>query len=316
LKDYVVNFPEELKPELVKRDQKISLLWGSGLFQEAEKLFQEEYDLIRKYEEELPKGKRFHKGYYLHNWGVVMILQNEPAKIQEGYQKIIFAFVEDLFDHCTLEQVHELPAYKTLKLNPFINEAFLNLIENKTQKLIKSGTVPRNPEDVLKTVEEPKEIAKTEISFEQIKPTLDSYLNEQGEKPKRVFVGGNYKNIAVLNHLAEIIKNLDFFPVLANNFKLQNISEEEYENLIHDISMEMLKECSYAIFEVTISDGHLMEIERAIEFTDLKVLLVYQTTELGRKPTITRMLMAKKFEKKGYRNFTQLTPIIQDFLKR
>ncbi|HVP93538.1 MAG TPA: hypothetical protein VMS94_07360, partial [Acidobacteriota bacterium] len=108
----------------------------------------------------------------------------------------------------------------------------------------------------------------------------------------------------------------DFFPVLANNFKPQNVNEDAYETLIHDISMEMLKECSYAIFEVTISNGHLMEIERAKDFEDLKVILVYQIRERGRKPTITRMLMAKEFEKKDYRNFSQLTVVIQSFLGR
>jgi hypothetical protein len=145
---------------------------------------------------------------------------------------------------------------------------------------------------------------------------LDEYLNKQGEKSKRVFVGGNYMNIALLNRLSEIVRELDFFPVLAINFKPQNVTDEEYENMMHDISMEMLKECSYAIFEVTISNSHLMEIERAKDFKDLKVILVYQVTELGRKPTITRMLMAKEFEKKDYRNFTQLTVIIQNFLNR
>jgi hypothetical protein len=135
LKDYVVDFPLELKQKIGEKDQQISLLWRSNSFREVEKLFQEEYNLVRECEEELPKGKRFHKGSQLHNWGVVMILQNEPAKIQDGYQKILLAYVEDLLDCDNLDQVHELPAYKSLKQNPFINDTFLNLIESKTQKI-------------------------------------------------------------------------------------------------------------------------------------------------------------------------------------
>ena len=87
-----------------------------------------------------------------------------------------------------------------------------------------------------------------------------------------------------------------------------------YEKLIHDISIEILGKCSFAVFEVTFSNGHLMEIERAKDFTGLKTILVYQIKKRGERPTITSMLMTDKLIKKGYRNFTELTVEINKFL--
>ena len=91
------------------------------------------------------------------------------------------------------------------------------------------------------------------------------------------------------------------------------ISKQSHENWIHDISIEVLQEYSHAIFEVTFSNGHLMEIERAKDFK-LKTILIYQTTKHGVKPTVTGMLLTTNYEKKGYRNFDELRPIIKSFL--
>ena len=77
--------------------------------------------------------------------------------------------------------------------------------------------------------------------------------------------------------------------------------------------LEVLKECSYAIFEVTFSNGHLMEIERTKDF-NLKPILVYQIPKHGKKPTVTSMLLTSNFTKKGYRNFDELRIIINSFL--
>ena len=88
-----------------------------------------------------------------------------------------------------------------------------------------------------------------------------------------------------------------------------------YDKHIHDTSIMLLKECSYAIFEITVSNGHLMEIERAKDFQDLKVILVYQSIDPTSRPSITRMLMTTSYEKSGYTNFVQLVTLLNNFLK-
>jgi hypothetical protein len=76
----------------------------------------------------------------------------------------------------------------------------------------------------------------------------------------------------------------------------------------------LMQKCRYAIFEITVTNGHLMEIERAKDFKNLKVILVYQAMDPARPPSITRMLMTTSFEKFGYTNFIQLVSVLDSFL--
>ena len=155
------------------------------------------------------------------------------------------------------------------------------------------------------------------MTIEYFRPTVHKWLENKGPKEKRVFVGGNYKNIAILRQIAHVVEQFDFKPIMP--IDLPETADPTCKELIHDISIEMLQECSYAIFEVTISDGHLMEIERAMDFMragTINVILVYQTTKQGDSPTVTSMLMAKDFIKEPYRNFSELISTIRSFLPK
>ena len=85
MKEWVVDFPRELDNVRKKKFEEINALWIEGNFRESEKIFGELYELMRKFESKLPEGKRFHKGTTLHNWGVTILLQRDPKRIQEGY---------------------------------------------------------------------------------------------------------------------------------------------------------------------------------------------------------------------------------------
>lgn len=315
--DYVVPFPETLVEKVKNLDVRGGISIIAGKFQEAEKIFNGQYDLIRSYEDKLPKGKRHHKGAPLHNTGFAILLQNDPKRTAEGYQKIFLAFIEDLLDFPTIENVHNAPAYKALLSNPFVTTDLLKLIEAEVERRKAGHNVPRQPEDVLKPIEpKTQEVTKQpiRITIKQVKYAVDDWLEKKGKKDNRVFIGGNYKNIALLKHIAQIVRDLGFFDIMP--IDLPETSDESYEELIHDISIEMLSKCSYAIFEVSISNGHLMEIERAKDFKgQLNVILVYQVHRDGESPFITRMLMSKNFEKKPYRNFSELTTTISTFLQ-
>lgn len=80
MKEWVVDFPPELDDIRTKKFEEINGLWSKGNFGESEKIFGELYKLIQKFENKLPKGKRFHKGTTLHNWGVTILLQRDPKK--------------------------------------------------------------------------------------------------------------------------------------------------------------------------------------------------------------------------------------------
>jgi len=317
--EYVVSFPASLDARIFEASNKVNVALVEGNFQEAERLLKTLYQEMMDEENRLAEGQRYHKGWALHNWGIAILLQRKPQRIPEAYNKIILAYIEDLLDFDSIEQVRAAPAYKTLVGNPWIMPAYLNMIQDEVERRKAAHEIPKNPEDVLKPFSDETKRAvekPLDITIDQIRSTVLAWLDDKdkGVKEKRVFVGGNYKNIAVLRHIADTVRDFDYIPVMP--IDLPETSEQTHETLIHDISIEMLQNCPYAIFEVTISDGHLMEIERARDFKGLKVILVYQAIKQGEQPTITRMLITTNFEKKPYRNFSELTTEIRNFLPK
>jgi hypothetical protein len=201
--------------------------------------------------------------------------------------------------------------------NPSFHESLLELIEQKVEQCKSSEQIPRNPEEIfkLKPIEGKTEQAikkPIEITIDQVREVINVWLEHKGKIEKRVFVGGNYRNIALLRHIEKIVEDFDFVPIMP--IEMPETSDESYEKLIHDISIEMLQKCSFAIFEVTISDGHLMEIERARDFKHLKTMLAFQAVKQESTITVTKMLMAKDFKKVAYRNFSELATAIHEFL--
>ena len=315
LKEHVSDFPPIFDEDVRKRRAVAITEMFQGNLQEAESILKKLYSDIQKKEEGLPKGKKFHKGTTLYWWGMSLFLQESQVKKTEGYEKFLLAFIEDLLDYSSYKRARQAPACLVLKKNPAFGKSLLNLIQKQVEKLRAKNQLPKDPEEVLNPLsEETREALDQpfEANIEQIKPALEDWLEKRGPKEKRVFIGGNYRNIAILNWICTMIQDIKFIPVMALNFP--ETSKPTYEKLIHDISIEMLRKCSYAIFEVTFSNGHLMEIERAKDFPQLKTILVYQIKKHEERPTITSMLMTNKFLKKGYRNFTELTIEINQFL--
>jgi len=311
---YVVDFPEKLDDLFRERAVKAVCMIFSSELEKAEKDFEKLYDLIRKEENQLQNGQRFHKGGVLYWWGFSLLFQEAPEKVSKGYEKLLLAYIEDLIDFVKFQDAINGPASTALLTNPAIGESLLTLVQHKVKQMLAEKHIPKNPEETLKTLSNRtnKVLEKPiDITFAQIKPVIQQWLKQCGKKEKRVFIGGNYLNIAVLRLIESAVQNFDFVPIMPINFP--ETSMESNEKWIHDISMEVMKECSYAIFEVTFSNGHLMEIERAKDFK-LNTILVYQTTKHGKKPMVTSMLLTTSFEKKGYRNFDELRPIIYSFL--
>lgn len=315
MQEYVVDFPPKMKDKMRQDSIDAFILMTDGDFPKVVEIFKKQYKYVKKLEAKLPEGQKYHKAGALHNWGFFTLMQEIPEKVSQGYMKILLAYIEDLLDFETTEQAHNLPAYRTLAKNPLIIETLPELIQKEVEKRRERNQIPRDPMDILKpmSTRTSEALKKTvPVTLEQVRPSLHAWLDGRGVKEKRVFIGGSYKNIAILNHIADIVRDFEFVPIMP--IDMPALSEPSYETLIHDTSLEMLQECSFAIFEVTMSNGHLMEIERARDFSHLKMILVYQTIKHDERPMITRMLWIKEIEKKGYRNFSELTTIIDSFL--
>ena len=137
--------------------------------------------------------------------------------------------------------------------------------------------------------------------------------NLPGKFEERVFIGGNYDQIADLRNIASFVKESGFTPILPyDDFILP-------EDQIHDWDLRLLHCCNYAIFDVTQPGGELMEIERTRDY-GVKTLLVHQIREKKNLKTDlpskvkTMLLQSGSHETRGYTDFPALEAIIEEFL--
>lgn len=309
----------ELSPALAKRfrqmEQEAYSHLVAGNFEEAEKIYKQQYEIFRLKEQRLSVDEKYHKGGPLHNWGISLLFQKKNLL---GFQKITLAYIEDLLDLPNIDDALVALAYKTLRSYPLISDEFLDRLKKLAIQRREQNRIPRDPEEVMREYRKKgyTDLASLEkpVTLEQFIPLIQSQLEGLGPREKRVFVGGSYRNIALLRYIAfQIVQNFDDFKAILP-IDLPKLSSETYDHLTHDVSMEYLEGCSYAIFEVSTSNGHLMEIERASMIRDLEVLLVFQQRKADYEPAITKMVLTTNFKKEGYQNFAELTTKIGRFL--
>jgi hypothetical protein len=316
-----------LPPELVEKSERMEREAYShlvaGNFAQAENIYREQYLLFESEEQKLRANQKYHKGGPLHNWGISLLFQN---RLLEGFNKITLAYIEDLLDFPTIEEAFNAPAYKTLKSYPLISGEFLVSIKEIAENRRRERSEPRNPQEILDSLHTagvpdlsskltPEETTKTPMTIKQMREIIKGILEGGGTKKRRVFVGGNYKNIALLRYIKSLVEEIDDFKGILP-IDLPTLSSDKFDHLIHDMSIECLKNCAYAIFEVSVSDGHLMEIEWANSRKALRnrILLVYQQTAPNAKPPITRMVLTTRLKKWSYKDFKELQQKIRQFL--
>jgi hypothetical protein len=197
MRPYVVRDPPELTYRINEIVARIQPLWNERNFSAAESLFREYYETMRAYEKTLPEGKRLHKGTPLHNWGISILLQEKASRIQEAVERIFLAYIEDLLDFDTLQQVHSAPAYKTLITSPIGAETF-NSAEGRVEELIRGGRIPKDPKEVL-TPQLEREI---QLGLQQVNTS----------KLKTVFVVHG-RNIEARESMYTFLRSLDLNPL-------------------------------------------------------------------------------------------------------
>jgi hypothetical protein len=227
---------------------------------------------------------RYHKGGPYHQIGYCLFLQGRSA---DAALYFLHAFIEDSI---TLDSFPDLPAFKTLHGVYQISYEDLRTLFTKIKDDIRNN-IPLYPEDYLKTY------------FASGKKIVSV------RRETKVFVGGNYRNIAILRYIEEIVRKSELSPILASNFRV-----DESEIYLH--AMWLLEDCGSAIFEITFDAGHLMEIERATKFINNRnILLLYQQLEKEEKH-YTRMLWGVEVEQMGYMHIDELAKNIGEFLDR
>lgn len=128
-----------------------------------------------------------------------------------------------------------------------------------------------------------------------------------GRYDQRVFIGGDYSHRALIAEIERIVSDLGFTPIIADQYGMK-------EKEIHDCTMRLLHNCKYAIFDISTISGALMEIERIRDYK-IKALIVFSSREeKGIPKQQTTRMIDPILRPRGYRNFSELRRIIENFL--
>lgn len=282
IEDKKTNFPPVLKEQYERLFKTGSELIEARQFPLALKVYQE---MLKTILEAQGEKLRYHKGGAYHQIGYSLFL---TGAYEEALKNTLYAFIEDCI---TLHSFPILPAFQNLKAYnigyPDLHRFFSEIIA-ATQK-----HTPLTPED---------HFASTVTRLLASRPLM--------KKERNVFVGGNYKNIAILRYIEDRVIENHFNPILAINFR------EERSDSIYMHSMLLLEDSSYAIFETTFDSGHLMEIEKARgQMQHKNVLLLFQKRSPQEEDHyISKMLFGIGSKPMGYLRVEDLKDIIKDFL--
>lgn len=130
-----------------------------------------------------------------------------------------------------------------------------------------------------------------------------------GKYEERVFIGGNYAFKVKLKEIATYVQKAGCVPILNDDFDIPRGKSEEYSKLLLD-------NCKRAIFEVTVGNGHLIEIEHA--YSNQKTMnLVFEAVDTQGHPPkyLTSLLKDKKgVPLFGYTSYKELENYIVNVL--
>lgn len=306
--EYTIPLP----PDLNQTFQGMVLANGSLVlsrqYDKAREGFEEIYKMLR---DQQPAESRYHKGYLLHQIGIILVLSGNPP---EALRYFILAYIEDLLSAKRGEEdkADDMPAGRTLRRGYKVNEDALMHLKEIVSADKFSGSVIHDPERVF------AELARGRSPTDVTRPTSTPDLGVGKRKPgkfefdweKRVFVGGDYStHLSEINDIKTMCQKMGYEPVIASDF-------ETPPGMEHHHALMLLHECKRAIFEVSSNAGQLMEIERLRDYgyEPDKVLIVCQPH--GR-PTgmLEPLLKAEGYRMCKYNTNSELIEQVKKFLR-
>lgn len=125
---------------------------------------------------------------------------------------------------------------------------------------------------------------------------------------KRVFVGGSYRYIAILEEIYKAVLDCGYTPIFAREFGIP-------AGTTRHSAKRLVQHCKYAIFETSIDGGYFFEMEDA-ENNSCITLCLWEASH-GSTPWISEMARTTNiFQKnnKPYRNMSELRSHVYNFL--
>ena len=160
------------------------------------------------------------------------------------------------------------------------------------------------------------EIERLNFDLDRLAEQCERPLPEVGKpllgfpqpREKRVFIGTNYDAKPGFIPIAKegaILKG--YTPVVVAEFGIE-------PSTTHDASLVLLHTCAYAVFDITVPGGQLMEIERARDYRVEVLLLREALSPSEQQPRVSEMLSTLGYKIEYYSDPRDLSKIIQEFL--
>jgi len=306
------SIPIDLIPQIRNLESNGYIQLRLGSFIEAERIYTRMYQIL--YERQATENRPIHKGAPLHMKGNSLLPQR--GRLEDSARNFLLAYIEDVFNvpFGREEDADGAPASQTLRQAFHIEENSLNIIKQLAHRKKEEGLWNdiRNPEEILNEfLQQRKPEGRQILSLCAQTPQVRvrrSVSHIPGEWERRVFIGGNYDNMWALRQIEMIVQELGYQPIIPFDFAVP-------EDLIRNHDLMLLHNCRYAIFEVTLGNGHLMEIERTKDYEN-EVLLVYNARDEQREPppSMSSMLRTIGYEMFPYLDSKELRQIISRFL--
>jgi hypothetical protein len=269
-----------------------------------------------------PPLHRYHKGWPLHNMGMIRLYQ---GRLGEAQNYVLDAFVED-----ALSRGEESPGKFDETARPAaLNLVFLfdvpgRVVVDLARRLrLRQAEGRFYPEPRAALLDEPLEqplsgpAAEAAATLEAPPSSRESEWRRVAEFgvpwEDRVFVGGSYlHNFSTIRIIRDEVRRNGLDGVLVAEFKTPSGMSTRNK------SLTLLRGCRRAIFEFSAAGGQLVEFDQLLNNETEKALVVFNeaTEDPVRISAMTRSLYGRvDVTETGYSDVADLRRIVEEWLR-
>ncbi len=232
-------FPPELTPPIADLDDYATVILRRGFYSDAIRIQKARYGILKAVEK--IASKRIHKGSPLHMLGFCHSITDPDSALQY----YAAAHVEDVLSEGPL-RAKLYSSYYVLSRGYLIPEEFIDKFDNLIQQVQVRTAIP-DPFDVLKTFESSSGSLSSQMKVSRaprlVFPKLKLDEITRTDESKRVFLGGAFNNILYLKQIENVVNELGYYTVFADNFEKPATMDDD------EFTRTLLKYSRYAIFE-------------------------------------------------------------------
>jgi hypothetical protein len=282
------EYPPEFAARKKASEEAIIEPWRRGDFAAAAALTEAAYRLLA---DSQPEGRRFHKGWSLHQLGLFRMLLGDARVALEA---TFLAFAEDAMSLAEErpDRLLELtrPAAHNLVYVFAIPGPQLAACGRQIRTQVDEDQIFSNPSDLLRV----EAVARVlDLAPAKTGLRIPGIFNSRPED--RVWIGGSYKDgrlEGVLRPIRDDVDRLGYDGVIAADFSIpEQMGVDEH-------ALMLMNSCRRAVFDITVGRGQTDEIAALPDTLRPRTLAVYDARVEG-APDVSKGMTLEKLARWG-----------------